>query len=383
MPHLHLSLQHGDDLILKRMKRRHARADAVRFCDEVRSLRPDVALGADIIAGFPTESDDAFGRSLELVDACGLTQLHVFPFSPRPGTPAARMPQLDARLIKERAARLRAKGEAALRAHLGREVGTRRRVLPSGAASATPSSSSPSSSPRLLRRARSSICIWPGMTAGDCWPPEGETAMSANEHLITTVEQLEALYGTPSGPAVAKEVERLTSGYRAMIESAPFAVIATVGPEGVDCSPKGDPAGFIRVIDDTTLAIPDRPGNNRLDGMRNVLRDPRISVLFLIPGVGETLRVIGRASISVDPDLMAGFAVNGKLPRSVMIVRIERVFFHCSKAIVRSKLWDEATKIARTQLPSTGTIIAEVSAGKLGGAEYDRAAPERIEKMLY
>jgi len=207
--------------------------------------------------------------------------------------------------------------------------------------------------------------------------------MSANGHLITTVDELEALYGTPSGPAVAKEVDRLTKGYRAMIEAAPFAVIATVGPEGVDCSPKGDPAGFIRVIDDATLAIPDRPGNNRLDGMRNVLRDPRISVLFLIPGVGETLRVIGRASISVDPELMAGFAVNGKLPRSVMIVKIERVFFHCSKAIVRSKLWDETTKIARTQLPSTGTIIAEVSAGALGGADYDRAAPERIKAMLY
>lgn len=207
--------------------------------------------------------------------------------------------------------------------------------------------------------------------------------MSANEHLITTVEQLETLYGTPSGPAVAKEVERLTSGYRAMIEAAPFAVIATVGPEGVDCSPKGDPAGFIRVVDDATLAIPDRPGNNRLDGMRNVLRDPRISILFLIPGIGETLRVIGRASISVDPELVASFAMNGKLPRSVMVVRVERVFFHCSKAIVRSKLWDEATKIARTKLPSTGTIIAEVSGGTLGGEDYDRAAPERIQKMLY
>jgi PPOX class probable FMN-dependent enzyme len=207
--------------------------------------------------------------------------------------------------------------------------------------------------------------------------------MSANGHLVTTIAELEALYGTPSGPALAKEVGRLTKGYRAMIEAAPFAVIATVGPEGLDCSPKGDPAGFVRVIDDVTLAIPDRPGNNRLDGMRNILRDPRISILFLIPGVGETLRVIGRAAISVDPELMAGFAVNGKLPRSVMIVTIERVFFHCSKAIVRSKLWDEATKIPRTQLPSTGTIIAEVSGGKLGGADYDRAAPERIKSMLY
>jgi len=129
MPHLHLSLQHGDDLILKRMKRRHTRADAIRFCNAVRRLRPDVAFGADIIAGFPTEDDDMFARSRDLVDECGLTQLHVFPFSPRSGTPAARMPQLDPRLVKERAARLREKGEAALAAYLGAQVGTRRRVL--------------------------------------------------------------------------------------------------------------------------------------------------------------------------------------------------------------------------------------------------------------
>ena len=129
MPHLHLSLQHGDDLILKRMKRRHTRADAIRFCNDVRRLRPDVAFGADIIAGFPTETEEAFARSLDLIDECGLTQLHVFPFSPRPGTPAARMPQLDRALIKERARRLRERGDVALRAHLGAEVGARRRVL--------------------------------------------------------------------------------------------------------------------------------------------------------------------------------------------------------------------------------------------------------------
>jgi threonylcarbamoyladenosine tRNA methylthiotransferase MtaB len=129
MPHLHLSLQHGDDLILKRMKRRHSRADAVRFCDEVRRLRPDVAFGGDIIAGFPTESEDMFARSLDLVDACGLTFLHVFPFSPRPGTPAARMPQVARDVVKERARRLRRKGETALAAHLQAQVGARRRVL--------------------------------------------------------------------------------------------------------------------------------------------------------------------------------------------------------------------------------------------------------------
>jgi threonylcarbamoyladenosine tRNA methylthiotransferase MtaB len=129
MPHLHLSLQAGDDLILRRMKRRHLRADAIAFCDQVRRLRPDVAFGADIIAGFPTETDDMFARSLDLVDECGLTQLHVFPFSPRPGTPAARMPQVAREVVKERARRLREKGAAALARHLAREVGAQRRVL--------------------------------------------------------------------------------------------------------------------------------------------------------------------------------------------------------------------------------------------------------------
>src|SRR5690242_1617939 len=129
MPHLHLSLQAGDDLILKRMKRRHSRCDAIAFCEQVRRLRPDIAFGADIIAGFPTESEDMFTRSLELIDECGLTQLHVFPFSPRPGTPAARMPQVDRAIVKERARRLREKGETALRRRLDREVGGMRRVL--------------------------------------------------------------------------------------------------------------------------------------------------------------------------------------------------------------------------------------------------------------
>ncbi len=129
MPHLHLSLQAGDDLILKRMKRRHLRADAIRFCAEVRSLRPDVVFGADIIAGFPTETEAMFARSLDLVEECGLTHLHVFPYSPRPGTPAARMPQVAREVVKGRARRLRERGETALEAHLAAEVGASRRVL--------------------------------------------------------------------------------------------------------------------------------------------------------------------------------------------------------------------------------------------------------------
>ena len=129
MPHLHLSLQAGDDLILKRMKRRHSRADAIAFCHEVRRRRPDVVFGADIIAGFPTETEEMFGRSLALVDECGLTHLHVFPFSPRPGTPAARMPHVDRNVVKDRAHRLRDKGNSALRNHLDREIGATRQVL--------------------------------------------------------------------------------------------------------------------------------------------------------------------------------------------------------------------------------------------------------------
>ena len=207
--------------------------------------------------------------------------------------------------------------------------------------------------------------------------------MPARDHIVTTMERLETLYGTPSGPAVAKEIDHINSGYRKLIEAAPFVTIATSGPEGLDCSPKGDPAGFVRVLDEKTLAIPDRPGNNRLDGMRNLLRDPRIAVLFLIPGVGETLRVNGRADISVDPQLMESFAMNGKLPRAIIVVHVERVYFHCSKAIVRSKLWDEATKIDRKSLPSTGSIVAELSKGKLGGEAYDREMPERIKAQLY
>jgi hypothetical protein len=202
-------------------------------------------------------------------------------------------------------------------------------------------------------------------------------------HAITSLEQLEKLYGQVRPVAVLKEKEELTKGYRKLIEAAPFVAMATSGPEGLDCSPKGDPAGFVRILDNKTLAIPDRPGNNRIDGMRNLVRDPRVALLFLIPGVGETLRVNGRASISVDPELLHSFAIDGKLPRSVIVVSIERIYFHCSKAIVRSKLWEEAAKVDRRCLPSTGVMVAELTAGKFGGSDYDREAPARIQTELY
>ena len=160
------------------------------------------------------------------------------------------------------------------------------------------------------------------MMAGNCWLPKGDD-MSTSDHLMTTVEQLEALYGEKNANSVVKEIDHINASYRKLIEAAPFVAVATAGPEGLDCSPKGDARGFVRILDDKTLAIPDRPGNNRIDGFRNIVRDPRIALLFLIPGIGETLRVNGRAAISIDPELMQSFAVNGKLPRCVLIVHVE------------------------------------------------------------
>jgi PPOX class probable FMN-dependent enzyme len=203
------------------------------------------------------------------------------------------------------------------------------------------------------------------------------------DHRVTTLAALEALYDKPYGPAIVKEVDRINQHYRKFIEAAPFFALATSGPDGLDCSPRGDAPGFVRVADEKTLLIPDRRGNNRLDSLRNIVSDPRVALLFLIPGVGETIRVIGRASISTDPALTETFIVSGKAPRSVIVVAVERVFFQCAKAIVRSKLWDPALHIDRKSLPSAGTILGEISGGKIGGPEHDRAQPQRIKETLY
>src|SRR5918994_482939 len=163
--------------------------------------------------------------------------------------------------------------------------------------------------------------------------------MPANGHLITTVEALEALFEQPIGPSILKEIDHINAPYRALIEAAPFFALATSGPDGMDCSPRGDAPGFVRVQDEKTLLVPDRRGNNRIDSLRNLIHDPRVALLFLIPGVSETLRVMGRATISTDPELCTSFTMQGKAPRSVLIVAVEQVFFQCAKAIVRSKLW--------------------------------------------
>jgi hypothetical protein len=148
-------------------------------------------------------------------------------------------------------------------------------------------------------------------------------------------------------------------------------------------SPRGDPAGFVVVEDERTLLIPDRRGNNRADSLNNLIADPRIALLFLIPGVGETLRVNGRAEISIDPALLERFPAQGKLPRSVIVVHVERVYFQCPKALVRSDLWNPAKHVERRSLPSSGTILGDISRGRIDGPEWDAAYPERLKATIY
>ncbi len=205
----------------------------------------------------------------------------------------------------------------------------------------------------------------------------------SSSHRVTSVEQLEALYDAPLARSLIKEIDYISDHYRAFIDQAPFVVMATSGPEGLDCSPKGDPPGFVRVHDEKTVLIPDRRGNNRLDTLRNLVRDPRISLLFLIPGVGETLRINGRADIVTDPELRASFTMQGKVPTSVLVVTVERVYFQCQKALVRARLWSEKAQIPRSDLPSTGQILEALSQGDFDGAEYDRGYPEHMKKTIY
>jgi len=200
---------------------------------------------------------------------------------------------------------------------------------------------------------------------------------------IETFEALEAIYGTPAETSLVKEVDRITPHYRALIEASPFATLATAGPEGLDCSPRGDKPGFVRVHDEKTLMLPDRRGNNRTDSLRNLVRDPRVALLFLIPGSGSTLRVNGRAIVTDDAALCDSFAVEGRPPRTVMVLTVDAVYFQCSRAIVRSELWNPERHVDANALPSPGRILADLTQERVGGADYDKAWPERAKKSLW
>jgi len=201
--------------------------------------------------------------------------------------------------------------------------------------------------------------------------------------VIETVEQLEAIYGAVGDASTVKVADHVTPLYRVFIEKAPFAALATIGPEGVDCSPRGDLPGFVRIHDPKTLMLPDRRGNNRVDSLRNIVRDPRVSLMFLIPGSGNATRVNGRAHLSVDPELLASFKVEGKAPRSVMVMNVDEIYFQCARAIVRSDLWNPDKRVDPKTLPTPGQILAEMSENKVGGAEYDRIWPERAAATMW
>lgn len=203
-------------------------------------------------------------------------------------------------------------------------------------------------------------------------------------HTITDLDRLAAIYGAPGAASLVKESPRITPQYRAYIEASPFCALATIGPGGLDCTPRGDrPGELVRVLDDTTLALPDRRGNNRIDSLRNVIADPRVALLFLVPGSVTTLRVNGTASITVAPDLLAAFTVDGKAPRTVLIITVETVYFQCGRAVLRSELWNPAHHVAEGSLPTPGQILAALSGSVEGGAAYDQAWPERAKQSLW
>lgn len=200
---------------------------------------------------------------------------------------------------------------------------------------------------------------------------------------ITSLEELEAHYGPTNPRSLDKEQDHLTDHYRAFVEAAPFVLVATSGPEGLDCSPRGDPPGFVRVHDKYTVMMPDRRGNNRLDTLKNIVRDPRISLLFMIPGVGETLRINGKAEIMTDPDLCASFTIHGKVPKSVIVTTIGSVYFQCQKALARSKLWAPESIVDRSTLPTAGQMAEAMSAEPFDGKTYDEGYPEHMKKTIY
>jgi PPOX class probable FMN-dependent enzyme len=201
-------------------------------------------------------------------------------------------------------------------------------------------------------------------------------------HRIADLDQLAALYGTPNDASTRKECNCIHPLYRRLIDASPFLVLATSGPGGLDASPRGDPAGALVAVEDDgrTLLLPDRRGNNRIDSLRNIVADPRVGLLFLIPGLGETLRVNGRAHLSVEPALLARFEMQGQLPRCVIVIEVETVFFQCARAIQRSGLWHEQP--APAGLPTPGEILVAMT-DSFDGARYDRELRPRQSATLY
>lgn len=199
---------------------------------------------------------------------------------------------------------------------------------------------------------------------------------------ITTLDELQALYGDSHERSRRKELPHLIEPYRALIQASPFVVLASAGADGLDCSPRGDAPGFVHILDEHTLLLPDRPGNNRIDSLRNIVHNPQVALLFLIPGVGESLRVNGRAEISLDPELLELGRAQGKLPRSALRIQVQSCYFQCSKAAVRSGLWDAARQVERASLPSAGDIFRCIYE-EFDVEAYERDLQQRLRTSLY
>ncbi|WP_313116493.1 pyridoxamine 5'-phosphate oxidase family protein [Ectopseudomonas guguanensis] len=199
---------------------------------------------------------------------------------------------------------------------------------------------------------------------------------------ITTLDELQAVYGESHERSRRKELPRLIEPYRALIQASPFVVLASAGPDGLDCSPRGDAPGFVHILDDQTLLLPDRPGNNRIDSLRNIVLNPQVALLFLIPGVGESLRVNGRAEITLDPEWLELGRAQGKLPRSALRIHIETCYFQCSKAALRSELWDVSRQVERASLPSAVDIFRHIY-DEFDVQAYEHHLQQRLRTSLY
>ncbi len=201
--------------------------------------------------------------------------------------------------------------------------------------------------------------------------------------IIETVEELAAIYaGGLTQASVAKVTDYLTPLYREMIEASPFVALATVGPEGLDCSPRGDIGGVVRIVDDRTLHLPDWRGNNRVDSLSNIVRDPRLALMFLIPGSNTTMRINGRGVVTNDEAVLSSFVMDGKHPRTVIVITIEEVYFQCARALIRSELWNPATFIDPKSLPTPGLML-KAATGDFDCETYDREWPERAAKTMW
>jgi len=203
-------------------------------------------------------------------------------------------------------------------------------------------------------------------------------------HTIKTISELEAIYNIePVLASTAKEVDHITPAYRTLIEHSPFVALATTGPEGLDCSPRGDAGSVVRVLDEKTLAIPDRRGNNRIDSLRNIVADPRVALLFLLPGSGTTFRVNGTAFITTDASLIKSFEMEGKLPRSVIVIKVQVAYFQCARAVIRAGLWDPTKYIPANTLPTAGQILETCSSGEINAEKYDTEWPTRAKNSMW